>query len=87
MSKEYQALHKELIDLFNSTMLRIQSAGTVQDVDTINDDVLSRNGSLIRIMRRLSEIPVDERAEFGREVNRIRDEINIELTLKVAEII
>ncbi|MFW5982647.1 MAG: phenylalanine--tRNA ligase subunit alpha [Candidatus Brocadiia bacterium] len=63
---------------------RLQSAETSEEVEEVRIDYLGRNGVLSDLFSSIPELPPDQRADFGREANALKEHLQ-ELVEEAAE--
>jgi phenylalanyl-tRNA synthetase alpha chain len=68
-------LRTDLEGLRDLARARLDAAGTADEVDALRHDLLGRSGRLTTLLRKLGEVPTDERPALGRVANEVRREI------------
>ena len=64
----------------------IAEAGTVADLDRVENEALGKSGSLIVLKRDLGSIPVEERKTAGRALNEARHKVEAALSTRRQEL-
>jgi phenylalanyl-tRNA synthetase alpha chain len=54
---------------------RVQSAGSLADLEALETEYLGRKGELTSQLRKIGSLPPEERKDFGAAVNRIKEEL------------
>lgn len=74
--------HQESSVLETLESLRIEAEGkiacasTVDDLSHIDTEYLGRKGSITGLLRRIGELPKEERPTFGQKVNTLKDQVS-----------
>lgn len=66
---------ENLENLRRAALDRIESAGSVAELEAIDTDYLGRKGELTSQLRKIGSLAPEERKDFGQAVNRIKDEL------------
>lgn len=72
MKEELEQLHRDTVD-------SIKAAETLDALFSLKSSLLGKKGNLTAYLTRLRELPPEQRPEFGKEVNRVKKELENEI--------
>ena len=79
-------LFLSLEELEKNALQEIKNSDELADLETIRLRLLGKKGELTAALRGMKDIPDEQRPEFGKRVNELRDEITQALDAKIGEI-
>ncbi len=65
----------EVDELRESALKEIKSAKDLRDLQRVRSEYLGRKGKVTLLLKKIKEIPPEERKEFGRKVNQLKEEV------------
>jgi len=68
-------LKDELLELRTKALKELESAAERSDIEKLRQRYLGRKGLLTLLLKRLSELPEEERPSVGRIVNQVKEEL------------
>jgi len=77
-------LRTELDHLRSTAHERLATAGTVDEVDALRQELLGRAGRLTALLKQLGSIPAEERPAAGQAANEVRREIDSAIADRLA---
>ena len=80
------AIIEELGALRESTLEAIAQAADTTALDAVRVGVVGKSGTLTAYLRNMGQIPKEERAQVGKTVNAVRDEVEAALEARKAEL-
>ena len=80
------AIIEELGALRESTLAAIAQAADTAALDAVRVGVVGKSGTLTAYLRNMGQIPKEERAEVGKTVNAVRDEVESALEARKTEL-
>lgn len=80
-------MQEEILNLKNQAMAQIMSAGDAGELEEIRAAYLGRNGKFTLLVKKIKEIPVEKRREFGITVNESKTAIERLISDKKQELI
>lgn len=80
------AIVEEVNALRTSTLDRIAAAADTEALEAIRIEVVGKSGTLTSYLRSMGQVPKEERAEVGKTVNAVRNEVEAALESKKAEL-
>ena len=80
------AIIEELGVLRESTLDAIAQAADTTALDAVRVGVVGKSGTLTAYLRNMGQIPKEERAQVGKTVNAVRDEVESALEARKAEL-
>lgn len=78
------AIVEEVNALRTSTLDRIATAADTEALEAIRIEVVGKSGTLTSYLRSMGQVPKEERAEVGKTVNAVRNEVEAALESKKA---
>lgn len=78
------AIVEEVNALRTSTLDRIATAADTETLEAIRIEVVGKSGTLTSYLRSMGQVPKEERAEVGKTVNAVRNEVEAALESKKA---
>ncbi len=78
------AIVEEVNALRTSTLDRIATAADTEALEAIRIEVVGKSGTLTSYLRSMGQVPKEERAECGKTVNAVRNEVEAALESKKA---
>ncbi len=75
-----------LEELGKSALQEIKNTDALADLESIRLRLLGKKGELTAALRGMKDIPEEQRPEFGKRVNELRDEITEALDAKIGDI-
>lgn len=78
------AIVEEVNALRTSTLDRIAAAADTEALEAIRIEVVGKSGTLTGYLRSMGQVPKEERAEVGKTVNAVRNEVEAALESKKA---
>lgn len=78
------AIVEEVNALRTSTLDRIATAADTEALEAIRIEVVGKSGTLTGYLRSMGQVPKEERAEVGKTVNAVRNEVEAALESKKA---
>lgn len=78
------AIVEEVNALRTSTLDRIATAADTEALEGIRIEVVGKSGTLTSYLRSMGQVPKEERAEVGKTVNAVRNEVEAALESKKA---
>lgn len=78
------AIVEEVNALRTSTLDRIATAADTEALEVIRIEVVGKSGTLTSYLRSMGQVPKEERAEVGKTVNAVRNEVEAALESKKA---
>lgn len=78
------AIVEEVNALRTSTLDRIATAADTESLEGIRIEVVGKSGTLTSYLRSMGQVPKEERAEVGKTVNAVRNEVEAALESKKA---
>lgn len=78
------AIVEEVNALRTSTLDRIAAAADTEALEAIRIEVVGKSGTLTSYLRSMGQVPKEERAEVGKTVNAVRNEVEAALESKKA---
>lgn len=78
------AIVEEVNALHTSTLDRIATAADTEALEAIRIEVVGKSGTLTSYLRSMGQVPKEERAEVGKTVNAVRNEVEAALESKKA---
>jgi phenylalanyl-tRNA synthetase alpha chain len=79
MNESLEALRGEVLD-------RIQQSNSEMEIEQLRVEVLGRKGKLTLLLRRLADLPAEERPQAGQELNQLRRVVEEHLDERLAVI-
>lgn len=76
---------KELSELHQKALASIDSATTLERLNDIRNEYLSKKSPLMALLGKMKELPPEERAAYGQKVNAVKAEISAKLDGKLAD--
>lgn len=76
------AIVEEVNALRTSTLDRIATAADTEALEAIRIEVVGKSGTLTSYLRSMGQVPKEERAEVGKTVNAVRNEVEAALESK-----
>lgn len=76
----------ELKDIMNSGIEAIKSASTLDKLNDVRIEYLSKKGHLTQVMGQMKSLPNEEKPLFGKKVNEVKQEIEVALKEKQEEL-
>jgi phenylalanyl-tRNA synthetase alpha chain len=76
----------DLTDLVGDATARIGAAGSLADLAQVETDVLGKRSGLSERKAQLGQLPPEERKEAGRAINEARQQIEVALSARRAEL-
>lgn len=73
--QETSSVLNTLESLSNEAIAKISAASLSSTLNAIDTEYLGRKGSITGLLRRIGELPKDERPGFGQKVNAVKDKI------------
>lgn len=73
------AIVEEVNALRTSTLDRIATAADTEALEAIRIEVVGKSGTLTSYLRSMGQVPKEERAEVGKTVNAVRNEVEAAL--------
>lgn len=80
------AIIEELGALRESTLAAIAQAADTSELDAVRVGVVGKSGTLTAYLRNMGQVPKEERAQVGKTVNSVRDEVDAALEARKAEL-
>ena len=68
-------MREEIISIKNEAMAQIMEAGSASELEELRISYLGRNGKLTSLIKRLKEIPSQEKKEVGLLINDSKNAI------------
>ena len=76
----------ELDNLRLAALEQVRSAGSSAEIEEIETRYLGRKGELTQLLRKIGELPPEERREFGMAVNRVKEELVSAVAERLSEL-
>jgi phenylalanyl-tRNA synthetase alpha chain len=80
-------MQEEIINLKNEAVAQIMSAGSSAELEDIRASYLGRNGKFTALVKKIKEVPVDKRKEYGIALNESKNAIEKLLSDRKQELI
>lgn len=80
-------MHNSIQALRNEFEVEIASSKTAIDIETLRVKYLGKKGPIQQLMKLLKETPPEQRPEFGKVINDIKEEVAMRLDVLSSEII
>jgi phenylalanyl-tRNA synthetase alpha chain len=77
-------MQEQLEELRRTTLARFASAGSLETLEQARVDALGRKGALATLTKHLGKLAPDERAEIGKLLNSVKQDLENEYTAKKA---
>lgn len=77
----------EISDLLSTFRTELDYVKTVSELQSLETTYLGRNGHLAAHLKRLAELPVEEKKSFGQKINEVKQTITSELVTKRSELL
>ena len=69
------SLTSNISALTNSFTIALERAESLEELENIKISFLGRNGSLQELFKGLSDIPSNERPQYGKEINLLKKKL------------
>lgn len=66
----------QLLELKNRALQEVKTAAERPDIEKVRQQYLGRKGLLTNLLKKLAELPAEERPAMGRLANQIKEELN-----------
>ncbi len=77
----------DLIKLKNDYLKMLDEAQTIIDVEKLKTNILGKKGEIAGLMTQMREMSVEEKKEFGKTVNLLKNELELRLVEKMNEVV
>src|SRR5215831_3913919 len=72
-------LEKQIHELYEAALARIDTAGSPQDLEAVRADVLGRKGALALISKDMGKLAQEERARAGKLLNQAKNDLESQI--------
>ncbi len=79
-------LHNEAVKIREAAAKAIQACRTTEDIEAVRVKYVGRKGRLTQLLRKLGDVPAEQRKEAGRILNETKEELTSLLTSRRSEI-